>query len=400
MSGMRIAEVKTYVVGNPTPSFGGHYFIFVKLTTACGVQGFGEVYGAGISPHLLPPIIEDLCARYLEGEEVFKIETFFRKVYSSGYTQRPDLTVMGCLSALEMACWDIVGKGTGRPVYDLLGGAVFERLRSYTYLYPHENDKSCVYDDAELAATRAAEMVARGFTAVKFDPVGPYTILDPRQLSCASLDRSERFVRLLREAVGCRADLLFGTHGQMTASSALRLARRLEPSDPLWLEEPVPPDDEEGMARVARATSIPVAAGERLAGKAEFLRLLQRGAVSIVQPNLGRCGGILEGKKIAILAEAHGVQVAPHLYCGPIVGAANIQLATCSPNFLILEGILEWGGFHAKLLKKPIVWQEGYVIPPREPGLGVELDEAVAEAHPYKGKELRQTVVESPLLPY
>ena len=396
---MRVVEVKTYVVGNPNPSFGGRYFVFVKLTTACGVTGFGEVYGAGISPHLLPPIVEDLCARYLVGEEVFKIETFFRKVYSSGYTQRPDLTVMGCLSALEMACWDIIGKGLDRPVYDLLGGAVFERLRSYTYLYPHASDKACVYEDAEMAGVRAAEMVARGFTAVKFDPVGPYTVFDPRQLSRASLERSERFVRLLREAVGDKADLLFGTHGQMTASGALRLARRLEASDPLWLEEPVPPDDVDGMARVASSTSIPVAAGERLSGKAEFLRLLQRGAVSIVQPNLGRCGGILEGKKIAVLAEAHGVQLAPHLYCGPIVGAANIQLATCSPNFLILEGILEWGGFHAELLKKPIVWQEGYVIPPREPGLGVELDEAVAEAHPYKDGALHLTVADRLPLP-
>ena len=396
---MRISEVHTYVVGNPQPSFGGRYFVFVKLTTACGVTGFGEVYGAGVSPHLLPPLVEDLCARYLVGEEVFKIETFFRKVYSSGYTQRPDLTVMGCLSGLEMACWDIIGKGLGRPVYDLLGGAVFERLRCYTYLYPNENDKTCVYEDAELAGARAAEMVSRGFTAVKFDPVGPYTIFDPRQLSRASLERSERFVRRLREAVGDKADLLFGTHGQMTASSALRLARRLEASDPLWLEEPVPPDDVEGMARVARATSIPVAAGERLSGKAEFLRLLQRGAVSIVQPNLGRCGGILEGKKIAVLAEAHGVQLAPHLYCGPIVGAANIQLATCSPNFLILEGILEWGGFHAKLLKKPIVWQEGYVLPPREPGLGVELDEEVAAAHPYRDEPLHLTTADRLPLP-
>ena len=397
---MRIAEVQTFVVGNPAPSFGGRYFVFVKLTTKCGVVGYGEVYGAGISPHLLPAVIEDMCARYLVGEEVFKIEKFFRKVYSSGYTQRPDLTVMGCLSGLEIACWDIIGKGLGRPVYDLLGGAVFDRLRSYTYLYPHSSDHGCVYEDAELAGTRAAEMVSRGFTAVKFDPVGAYTIFDPRQLSREALDRSERFVRLLREAVGCKADLLFGTHGQMTASSAVRLARRLEPSDPLWLEEPVPPDDEIGMSRVASATSIPIAAGERLTGKAEFLRLLHKGAVSIVQPNLGRCGGILEGKKIAILAESHGVQIAPHLYCGPIVGAANIQLATCSPNFLILEGILEWGGFHAKLLKKPIVWEEGYVIPPREAGLGVELDEAVAEAHPYEGEHLHLTVADVPLLPH
>ncbi len=397
---MHISDIKTHVVGNPNPSFGGRYFVFLKLTTKCGIKGFGEVYSTSISPHLLPPILEDLCARYLAGEDPHKIETLFRKIYSSGYTQRPDLTIMGCISGLEMACWDIIGKAANQPIYNLLGGAVFKRLRTYTYLYPYKNDKTCVYENPELAATRAADMVAKGFTAVKFDPVGPYTILDPRQLSLASLDKSERFVRLLRQAVGDKADLLFGTHGQMTASSAVRLARRLEASDPLWLEEPVPPDHVDSMARVAKATSIPIAAGERLAGKTDFLRLLQKGAVSIVQPNLGRCGGILEGKKIAVLAEAHGAQLAPHLYCGPIVGAANIQLATCSPNFLILEGILQWGEFHAKILKKPIVWQEGYVIPSREAGLGVELDEAVAEAHPYKEKPLHLEVQDQPLPPH
>jgi galactonate dehydratase len=142
------------------------------------------------------------------------------------------------------------------------------------------------------------------------------------------------------------------------------------------------------MARVARATSIPVATGERLATKYEFARVLQLGAASILQPNLGRVGGILEAKKIAGMAEAHYAQIAPHLYNGPLGAAASVQLATCSPNFLILEGIETWGGFHAELLVEPIVWEDGYVIPPTRPGLGVELDEAVALAHPYEGDEL------------
>jgi L-alanine-DL-glutamate epimerase-like enolase superfamily enzyme len=204
-------------------------------------------------------------------------------------------------------------------------------------------------------------------------------------------------MKVLRAAVGTRADLLFGTHGQMTAAGAIRLARRLEPYEPLWFEEPVPADAPEEMARVARATSIAIAAGERLATKYDFARLLRAGAASILQMNLGRVGGILEAKKIAALAEVQHVQLAPHLYCGPVVGAANIQLSTCSPNFLILEGIERWQGFHAEVLLKPIRWEEGYVIPPTEPGLGVELNEAVIAAHPYTGKALHLEMAGKPI---
>ena len=216
-------------------------------------------------------------------------------------------------------------------------------------------------------------------------------------MSLDDLERCERFCKLLRAAVGTRADLLFGTHGQMTAAGAIRLARRLERYEPLWFEEPVPPDAPEEMAKVARATRIPIATGERLATKYDFARVLQTGAAAILQMNLGRVGGLLEAKKIAGMAEVHHVQIAPHLYCGPVVGAANIQLATCSPNFLILEGIERWDGFHADILKKPMRWEHGYVIPPTEPGLGVELDEAVIARHPYSGQQLHLDMAGRPL---
>jgi L-alanine-DL-glutamate epimerase-like enolase superfamily enzyme len=152
----------------------------------------------------------------------------------------------------------------------------------------------------------------------------------------------------------------------------------------------------EEMAAVARATSIPVATGERLTTKYEFARVLQTGAASILQMNLGRVGGLLEAKKIAGMAETHYAQIAPHLYCGPVVGAANIQLAACTPNFLILESIRTWGGFHAEILKSPIRWEDGHVIPPTAPGLGVELDEGVAAAHPYEGDRLHLEMADRP----
>ena len=394
---MKITDLKTYVVANPPPHYGGLYWVFLKLVTDGGVEGFGEVYSVPFQPHTVARMVEDVGERYVIGSDPFKIERLWRLIYSSGYTQRSDLSIMGVLSGIEMACWDIVGKELGKPVYELLGGRVHERLRSYTYIYPDTPGDTRAYTDADVAAERAAVYADLGFTALKFDPVGPYTAFDPRQLSLDALDNAERIATRVREAVGSRCDLLIGTHGQMTASGAIRLARRLEKLDPLWLEEPVPPENVEEMARVARATSIPIATGERLATKYEFARLLDRQAASILQMALGRSGGILEGKKIAGMAEAHYAQIAPHLYCGPIEGAANIQLDACSPNFLIQESIETWGGFHAEILKEPVRWEEGYIIPPTKPGLGVELNEEVAAAHPYSGTKLHLEMHERPL---
>ncbi len=394
---MKLTDIKTFIAGNPAPGVGGRYFVFVKLTTDGNVHGIGEAYCVPFHPEVVARMLVDTFGRYLAGEDPHNIESIWRRVYSAGYTQHADLALMAVLSALEMACWDIIGKEAGQPVYNLLGGRVHERLRSYTYIYARPGDKTDVYQDPDLAAERAAEYLAQGFTALKFDPAGPYSAFDGRQLSLAALELCERFVRQLRAAVGTRADLLFGTHGQMTAAGAIRLARRLEPYDPLWFEEPVPPDAPEEMALVARATRIPIAAGERLATKYEFARLLRAQAAAILQMNLGRVGGILEAKKIAALAEVQHVQLAPHLYCGPVVGAANIQLATCSPNFLILEGIERWQGFHAEVLVKPIRWESGYVIPPTEPGLGVELNEAVIARHPYQGNALHLDMAAKPV---
>ena len=394
---MKITDLKTYVVGNPPPHFGGRYFIFLKLTTDSGIEGIGEVYAATFGPHTIARMVEDVCQRHVIGADPFKIEALWRNFYGRGYTLRPDVSLVGVLSGIEMACWDIVGKELNKPVYELLGGRVHEKLRAYTYLYPKEGDKTDVYADPDLAAERAAQEVARGFTAVKFDPAGPYTTFDPRQPSLDELERSETFVRKIREAVGAKADLLFGTHGQFTAAGAIRLAKRLEPYDPLWFEEPTPPENPREMARVARQTSIPIATGERLTTKYEFARVLEAGAASILQMALGRVGGILEAKKIAGMAETYYAQIAPHLYCGPVEGAANVQIGACSPNFLILESIQTWGGFHAEILKTPMRWDAGYVIPPTAPGLGVELNEAVAAAHPYEGSELHLEPLERPV---
>jgi len=393
---MKLKDIETFVVGTPPPHWGGQFWVFVKITTDSGISGIGEAYGVPFHPDITAQMIRDVFERRFLGENPFHIEKIWRRSYSSGYTQRPDLTMMGVISALEMACWDIVGKETNQPVYNLLGGQVHEKLRSYTYLYPEEGDPSDVYLDADLAAERALACVEQGFTAVKFDPAGPYSAFDPRQPSLERMDISEKIVARVREAVGDRADILFGTHGQLTTSGAIRLARRLEKYDPLWFEEPTPPESETQMAQLSRQTTIPIATGERLCTKYEFAKVLQNGSASILQMALGRVGGLLEGKKIASMAEVYYAQIAPHMYCGPVSAMADIHLSTCTPNFLIQESIKTMGDFHAAVLKEPIVWDSGYLIPPTKPGLGIELDEEVIAQHPFRGTALHLEMSDNP----
>ena len=215
---MRLADLDVLVVGNPPPGFGGRYFIFVKLTTDDGIAGWGEVYAATVGPEAMRAVIADVFARHMAGESPENVELMFRRAYSAGFSQRPDPTVMGAFSGLEIACWDILGKARDRPVHALWGGRLRERLRSYTYLYPGAGRGSgaLLQRSRTPSAACAARMVEMGFTAVKFDPAGPYTIHGGHQPTLADLDRSEAFCRRIREAVGDRADLLFGTHGQFT----------------------------------------------------------------------------------------------------------------------------------------------------------------------------------------
>jgi galactonate dehydratase len=245
---MQVADMTYYCVATPPPHLGGSYWQFVTLTTDDGVQGVGEIYAATFHSDVMARAVKDVYERYLHGHDPHHLERFYREAYSSGFTQRPDLTMMGIVSGLEMACWDIIGKAAGQPVYELIGGKVHDRLRSYTYLYPENSRGEYDYDDPELGAEYAAGYADEGFTAIKFDPAGPYTAYSGHQLSLAKLEHCERYCQQVREAVGSRCDLLIGTHGQMVPSSAIRLAKRLEPFDPLWLEEPVPPGQTDAMA--------------------------------------------------------------------------------------------------------------------------------------------------------
>ena len=400
---MKLDKIECFVVKNQPPRHGGRYFIYLRLTTDDGITGVGEIYHASFHPQVITMMAQDVFARQFYNQDPHHIERLWLQSYGAGYTLRPDLSVIAILSGLEMACWDIIGKAAGQPVHQLIGGQVHQRLRSYTYLYPPKGDvypdpeQPNVYNDPLLAAEAALLAVEQGFSAIKFDPAGPYTIYDGHQPRLEDLERSEAFCREIRKAVGRRADLLFGTHGQFTVSGAKRLARRLEAYDPLWFEEPTTPENPADMAEIARYTAIPIATGERLCSKHEFARVIEAGAASILQMNLGRVGGILEAKKIAAMAACRQIQIAPHLYCGPIVLAANVQLASATPNFLILESIGRLEPYYMASVKTSLCWQEGHVIVPSEAGLGIELNDAYIQENLYTENELHLNMQNHPL---
>ncbi len=394
---MKLKKLEVFIVGNPPPGWGGRYFIFVKLTTDTGIVGYGEVYAAAVGPKAMEAVIHDVFERHMAGENPENIEMMFRRCYSSGFTQRPDPTVIGAFSGMEMACWDILGKAHDRPVYALLGGLMNERIRAYTYLYPlPHHDINKFWTSPEMTAESAIEMVKLGFTALKFDPAGPYTLRGGHMPAMSDITTSVEFCRAIRAAVGNKADLLFGTHGQFTTDGAIRLGQALEPFSPLWYEEPIPPDNLLEFANVANSVRIPLATGERMTTKTEFGMLLRAGGVRILQPALGRSGGILETKKIAAIAEVFNAQVAPHLYAGPIEWAANIQLAANIPNLLLVESILTGGDFHLKLIRNSIKVERGFIQAPTRPGLGIDFDEDLARAHPYTGTALHLQMQEAP----
>jgi galactonate dehydratase len=338
-------------------------WVLLKLVTNEGITGFGELTWHGIQGQIHISRMKELIDQYVVGKSPFSVEQLWSQLYLRPHNRRHSCTITTpVLSAIEIACWDIIGKACNQPIYNLLGGMVNSKLRSYSYLPVQRGDPKHI-------AESAIEHVAKGFTALKIDPV-------PHDSTLEDFDHIEEIFRLIRAAVGHKCDILLGTHGQLTPHAAIRLARRLEPYEPAWFEEPVPPENIEEMARVARATSIPIATGERLLTKFEFRALLEKQAASIIQADLTMAGGILEGKKIAAMAECYYAEMAPHHYGGPIALAASIQLDACTTNFFIQEANID---LKTEFLQEPFGWESGYLIPPTKPGLGIEVNEELLE---------------------
>lgn len=377
---MKIIDAKIYTVKIRRNAKGGVYWFLLKLTTDSNVVGWGEIIWNAYNPHTLKHMVEDIAENYIIGQNPFEIEKIFQKIFAIHCKMHTDLGTMGIISGFEIACWDIIGKETNQPIYNLIGGRVNDRVRTYTYLYEKEDRIFCedFWQLPEECAKRAKEYVDMGFNAIKLDPMAPY--LDSYSVhmpSRESLIRAERTIKGIREAVGENCDIIIGTHGQFTAAGAIRVAKCLEKYDPLWFEEPTPPENPQVLKKISRATTIPIATGERLATIYEFTPFMVDKSCDIFQLDISGVGGILEAKKIAAMAEAFHTQITTHFWAGPINFAAQLQIDVSSPNFLIQEAIDTMGSFGGfdKIMKKPFVWEEGYIIPSREPGLGIEIDE-------------------------
>jgi galactonate dehydratase len=356
-SGLTLTGYRIYFVTK------GPRWVLLKLLTNEGISGFGELTWHATQGQIHVSRLRELLDQFVIGQSPYIVERLWSQLYLRPHSRRHSCTITTpALSAIEIACWDIIGKACNQPVYHLLGGKVNDRLRSYSYL-------PCPSPEPQAIAASAAEYVEEGYTALKLDPVPPDSTLE-------DFDHVEEIFRRIRAAVGPKCEILLGTHGQLTPHAAIRLARRLEPYEPGWFEEPVPPENIDEMARVARATSIPIATGERLLTKFEFRELLEKQAASILQPDLSMAGGILEGKKIAAMAECYYAQMAPHHYGGPIALAASVQLDACCTNFFIQEANID---LKTEFLQEPFDWERGYLIPSAKPGLGVEVNEELLE---------------------
>lgn len=372
---MKVTDVKTILLDNIRPYRGGTQWLFIQLFTDEGIVGLGE-RPTGHAKNLDSQIslLHDLCEQFVIGESPFEIEKMWQRIFASRHDYRhPGLDSTPALSAIEMACWDIIGKATNQPIYNLLGGKYHDKLRAYAYM-PTEG----VWENPEKAGDIAIQLVEEGNTACKLDPFMPAFPL-PRDFSLKTIRHAAKIFQCIRDAVGDDLEIGLGTHGQFSTAGAIRVASIFEEFNPLWFEEPVPPENVDEMARVAAHTSIPIASGERLVTKYEFAELIEKQAAQIIQLDVAQCGGILESKKIAGMAEAHYAMIAPHMYVGPVAAAAAIQLDTCSPNFLIQE--YNVNDLHSDIFVEPIKFENGYITPPTGPGLGIELNEEVVKRH-------------------
>ncbi len=372
---MKVSDFKTMIIENDPPYRGGRYLLFIELMTDEGICGLGErITGNTYSSRLRDlqshiTLLEEYVREFVIGESPFNIELIWQRMYGARHDFRhPSLHATPAISAIEMALWDIVGKAANQPVYNLLGGKYHDKLRAYAYMPSPEGG---FLDNPEEAGEIAVRLLEEGNSACKLDPFMPLFPL-PRDISLSDIEKAARVFKSIREAVGMELEVGIGTHGQLTTYSAIRTAAMLEPYYPFWFEEPVPLENIDEMARVAAHTSIPIATGERLVTKYEFSNLLEKQAAQIIQLDVGQCGGILEAKKIAGIAEAHYAVIAPHMACGPVAAAAAIQVYTCSPNFMIQEA--NQGPLHHTIFKEPLVFEKGYITPPSGPGLGIELD--------------------------
>jgi L-alanine-DL-glutamate epimerase-like enolase superfamily enzyme len=363
---LKITDLKVYPVkGRHWPRFP---MVFVEVETDAGLVGLGEslLYkSSGVIEslrQLRPQLIE---------KDPFRIELLWELLYRQGANP-------AALSGIEMALWDIVGQACGQPIYNLLGG----RCRDAVRVYVDGFFRGASYVQGEYAQ-KAVEAVDLGFTALKMDVDEPIPMANRfnRQVSARDLGHMAEMVSSVRDAVGQDVDLAVDAHGAFDVASAIRLGRALEPFRLMWIEDPIPMTNMTALAKVSQETTTPICTGELLSTRLAFRELFEKQAADIVMPDLACCGGILEMKKIAALADTYFVPVAPHNMVGPVATIASAHVCLCTPNFMILEyqlGDVEWID---ELISSPVPVRDGQVWLGDAPGLGVTLNHAAVEKY-------------------
>ncbi|MCX5577799.1 galactonate dehydratase [Kaistia terrae] len=371
---MKITAIRTRVVNAEMRNW-----VFVKVETDTpGLHGWGEATLEWKTKAVVGAV-EDL-APLLIGTDPRDIEQAVRILRKHSFW-RLGAIGMSAVSGIELALWDIFGKDQGVPVWRLLGGKVRDKVRVYTHL--GLGDMRAVYETLDEAplVERAREVVEKGYQAFKAVFI-PYTHMTA---SVANIDKVGRMMEALRSAVGPSVEIMVDFHGRPgTIGAALAYIEALEPGRPLFVEEPLPPGDMAGLAAIAAKTSVPLATGERLVERDEFATLLSGRAIDIVQPDICHCGGLLEAKKIAAMAEAASIGVAPHNPLGPIAGVAALHFAVSTPNHVIQEEMVGAVPWYFEVVRGPIRMVDGHWQVPEAPGLGIEVDEKACAAHPYE----------------
>jgi galactonate dehydratase len=363
---LKIASVTPLVMGTEWRNL-----TIVKVRTDEDLVGVGEVRMVNHTQALLG-YLEHAIPNHVLGADPFDIEALVQRMWRTDY-ERAGATVMSGVSALEIACWDIVGQATGQPVYRLMGGAVRERIKAYANGWYTVERTPAEFHEA------ARRVIAKGYRALKLDPFGAGT----SELAPPELRRAVGLVEAVRDAIGPDNELLVEMHGRFTPATAIAVARELEPYRPSWIEEPVPPENLKALAKVSASVNIPVATGERIHVRHEFRELFELQAADIVQPDITTVGGLSESKKIAGWADASYVLVAPHNVGGPISTAAALHFAACTTNFKIQEHFNDFAEAYVKESApgNPEV-VDGCFTLPSGPGLGVTLNEDVVAEHP------------------
>jgi len=370
---MKITRIETLVVNARMRNW-----VLVKVETdQPGLYGWGEATLEWKTKSVVGAV-EDLSV-LLIGQDPRRVEHIWQIMHRQ-YFWRGGITNMTAMSGIDQALWDIKGKELGKPVCELLGGPVRDRLRLYDHLGGGSLEGMYKTADPELFAERIVESTARGFTAVKAMPIPVSELVE----SAKVLKHAARCVEAMRNAVGDEVDIMLDLHARTTPAAAIQFGRLLADYNLYWYEEPCWPEHVDALVEVSRMLPFPIATGERLVGRWEFRELLEKRACAIVQPDISHCGGISEGRRIAAMAETYSIAVACHNPQGPVSTAASLHVGFATPNYLIQEVVRADVPWRNDIVTNAVDVQHGSCDAPTRPGLGIDINEAEARKHPFQ----------------